>query len=85
MPDGFTTLTVSGMDTATAYRLLCGIVVPRPIAWISTVSVDGVVNLAPFSSYAAPICLLASQSAAATVSAPTAFIAFASCNATTET
>lgn len=51
MPEGFTTLTASGMDTATAYRLLCGIVVPRPIAWISSVSVDGVVNLAPFSSY----------------------------------
>ena len=56
MPDGFTTLTVSGMDTATAYRLLCGIVVPRPIAWISSISVDGVVNLAPFSSY--NYCLL---------------------------
>ena len=39
------------MDTETAYRLLCGVVVPRPVAWITTVDADGVVNAAPFSSY----------------------------------
>ncbi len=39
------------MDTATAYRLLCGIVVPRPVAWITSISESGVVNAAPFSSY----------------------------------
>jgi flavin reductase (DIM6/NTAB) family NADH-FMN oxidoreductase RutF len=33
------------------YRLLTAVVVPRPIAWVSTVSVDGVVNLAPHSFY----------------------------------
>ena len=33
------------------YRLMSGIVVPRPIAWITTVSEDGVVNLAPFSCF----------------------------------
>jgi flavin reductase (DIM6/NTAB) family NADH-FMN oxidoreductase RutF len=33
------------------YRLMSGIVVPRPIAWITTVSKDGVVNLAPFSCF----------------------------------
>lgn len=31
------------------YRLLNGGVTPRPIAWISTLSVDGVANLAPYS------------------------------------
>lgn len=31
------------------YRLLSGLVVPRPIAWITTLSATGVVNLAPFS------------------------------------
>lgn len=51
MSDHFTTITAQGMDTATAYRLLCGVVVPRPIAWITTVNADGVVNAAPFSSY----------------------------------
>lgn len=40
-----------GMDTAEAYRLMVGCVVPRPIAWISTVDGAGRVNVAPFSSY----------------------------------
>lgn len=34
------------------YYLLSDIVVPRPIAWISTVSDLGISNLAPFSAYA---------------------------------
>ena len=34
-----------------AYKLLTGCVVPRPIAWITSVSGAGVVNLAPFSCY----------------------------------
>lgn len=33
------------------YQLLTGAVVPRPIAWISTLSADGVANLAPFSFF----------------------------------
>lgn len=33
------------------YRLLTAVVVPRPIAWVSTVSSEGVVNLAPHSFY----------------------------------
>lgn len=33
------------------YRTLVGAVVPRPIAWVSTVSEDGVPNLAPFSFF----------------------------------
>ena len=33
------------------YRLLTAVVVPRPIAWVSTVSGSGVVNLAPHSFY----------------------------------
>ncbi len=48
---GFTTLDATTMDTATAYRLLVGAVVPRPVAWITTRGKDGVVNAAPFSSY----------------------------------
>ena len=34
-----------------AYKLLCGVVVPRPIAWVSTRSASGVSNLAPFSCF----------------------------------
>jgi flavin reductase (DIM6/NTAB) family NADH-FMN oxidoreductase RutF len=33
------------------YRLLTAVVVPRPIAWVTTVSETGVVNLAPHSFY----------------------------------
>ncbi len=47
----YKTLDAATMDTATAYRLLVGAVVPRPIAWITTKSRDGIVNVAPFSSY----------------------------------
>ena len=34
-----------------AYRLLTAVVVPRPIAWVTTLSDEGVVNLAPHSFY----------------------------------
>lgn len=34
-----------------AYRLLTGIVVPRPIAWVTSLSRTGAVNLAPFSAF----------------------------------
>jgi flavin reductase (DIM6/NTAB) family NADH-FMN oxidoreductase RutF len=33
------------------YRLMTGVVVPRPIAWVTTLSKDGVINLAPFSCF----------------------------------
>ena len=33
------------------YRVLTGVVVPRPIAFVSTRSADGVANLAPFSFF----------------------------------
>jgi flavin reductase (DIM6/NTAB) family NADH-FMN oxidoreductase RutF len=54
MPSSKHTYTYLGresLDTETSYRLLVGCVVPRPIAWISTLNPDGSVNLAPFSSY----------------------------------
>lgn len=41
----------SAIDRRAAYRWLIGCVVPRPIAWITTISVEGVVNLAPFSFF----------------------------------
>lgn len=34
-----------------AYRWLTSVVLPRPIAWVSTVSADGVGNLAPHSFF----------------------------------
>ena len=33
------------------YRILASLVTPRPIAWISSISKDGVTNLAPFSFF----------------------------------
>ena len=44
-------LDVRDLDSRDAYRLLIGSVVPRPIAWVSTVSASGVRNLAPFSFF----------------------------------
>jgi flavin reductase (DIM6/NTAB) family NADH-FMN oxidoreductase RutF len=41
----------SQLGAEQAYRLITGIVVPRPIAWVSTLSGNGVVNLAPFSAF----------------------------------
>jgi len=39
------------LSAAAAYALMVGIVVPRPVAWITTVNAAGVVNAAPFSCY----------------------------------
>lgn len=41
----------SDLNPEQTYRLMSGIIVPRPIAWISTINASGVVNLAPFSCY----------------------------------
>jgi flavin reductase (DIM6/NTAB) family NADH-FMN oxidoreductase RutF len=38
-------------DPTLTYKLLSGTIVPRPIGWISTVSPDGVNNLAPYSFF----------------------------------
>lgn len=38
-------------DWREVYRLLTSLVMPRPIAWVSTRSADGVWNLAPFSFF----------------------------------
>jgi len=45
------------------YKLLIGLVIPRPIAWVSTWSENGVANCAPFSffnviSEVPPLCIL---------------------------
>ena len=39
------------LSAAAAYALMVGIVVPRPVAWITTVNGTGMVNAAPFSCY----------------------------------
>ncbi len=41
----------SDLSAEKNYRLLTGIVVPRPIAWVSSLNDGGGVNLAPFSTF----------------------------------
>jgi flavin reductase (DIM6/NTAB) family NADH-FMN oxidoreductase RutF len=38
-------------DPRDIYKLMVGAIVPRPIAFVSTVSAEGVLNLAPFSFF----------------------------------
>src|SRR5438552_15442262 len=41
------------IGTEAMYKLMIGCVVPRPIAWVSSVDAEGVANLAPFSYFMA--------------------------------
>ena len=41
----------SDLEEQSLYKLLIGSVVPRPIAWTSTMSREGILNLAPFSFF----------------------------------
>lgn len=41
----------TGPDLSRAYKLLSGLVTPRPIAWVTTVDEEGRVNAAPFSFF----------------------------------
>ena len=38
-------------DPRNVYKLMIGAIVPRPIAFVSTISPDGILNLAPFSFF----------------------------------
>ena len=40
-----------GPNVLDVYRILIGVVTPRPIAWVTTVDLEGRVNLAPFSFF----------------------------------
>lgn len=44
-------LSASDLKTRDAYRLMIGAIVPRAIAWVSSVSAVGVPNLAPYSFF----------------------------------
>ena len=39
------------LDPQQTYKLITGVVVPRPIAWVCTRSPEGVLNVAPFSAF----------------------------------
>jgi len=44
-------LDIKNLDESQIYKLMISTIVPRPIAWVSTVSKDGIYNIAPFSFY----------------------------------
>lgn len=46
------TIDPATLDEPTVHHLLKGCVVPRPIAWVTTLGPQGVINAAPFSCYA---------------------------------
>jgi flavin reductase (DIM6/NTAB) family NADH-FMN oxidoreductase RutF len=45
------TISASSLHSRDCYRLMTDIVVPRPIAWVSTLDEDGRPNLAPYSFF----------------------------------
>ncbi len=60
----YTSLAVSELTSEECYKFLTGAIVPRPIAWVSTIGNDGTPNLASFSFYngvcSDPMCLMIS-------------------------
>jgi flavin reductase (DIM6/NTAB) family NADH-FMN oxidoreductase RutF len=46
-----TRFTVAGLAGADPYKLSTGLIVPRPIGWIGSISADGIPNLAPYSFF----------------------------------
>ena len=44
-------LDLEGQHADRAYAMLASLVTPRPIAWVTTLGPDGVVNVAPFSFF----------------------------------
>lgn len=50
-PMTYTTFDLSGLESIDRYKLLSGLVVPRPIGWIGTRAEDGTHNLAPYSFF----------------------------------
>jgi len=46
-----TTFDPEDLTPADRYKLLSGLVVPRPIGWIGSVSSEGIFNLAPYSFF----------------------------------
>jgi flavin reductase (DIM6/NTAB) family NADH-FMN oxidoreductase RutF len=49
--DGGLDIDPKSLSVRDRYKLLCGLVIPRPIALVTTLSQDGVVNAAPFSFF----------------------------------
>ena len=46
-----TRFSVAELSGADPYKLTTGLIVPRPIGWIGSISTDGIPNLAPYSFF----------------------------------
>lgn len=42
---------LNALTPALRYKLLTAVVLPRPVAWVTTLGTDGVVNAAPYSFF----------------------------------
>ena len=56
-------LELARLPAVERYKILIGLVIPRPVAWVSTFSENGVANCAPFSffnviSEEPPLCII---------------------------
>jgi flavin reductase (DIM6/NTAB) family NADH-FMN oxidoreductase RutF len=49
--DGFAHFDLGAMSKADGYKLLAGVILPRPIAWVVSKDARGEVNAAPFSFF----------------------------------
>jgi flavin reductase (DIM6/NTAB) family NADH-FMN oxidoreductase RutF len=50
-PDNFSHFDIANMSQADGYKLLASIILPRPIAWITSRDAGGTLNAAPFSFF----------------------------------
>lgn len=51
MPESFVEIDLTKLSSVESYDLLASVVVPRPIAFVSTLAASGTANLAPFSFF----------------------------------
>jgi flavin reductase (DIM6/NTAB) family NADH-FMN oxidoreductase RutF len=51
MPDNFSHFDLASLSQADTYKLLASVILPRPIAWVTSRDAAGVLNAAPFSFF----------------------------------
>jgi flavin reductase (DIM6/NTAB) family NADH-FMN oxidoreductase RutF len=51
LPPEYETLISAELSPLENYKLLIGAIIPRPIAWVTTLGQGGIVNAAPFSAF----------------------------------
>ena len=49
--NGYHAFDFADLSAREAYKVMIGTIVPRPIAWVTTISPEGVVNAAPYSFF----------------------------------